>query len=68
MTTLVRNDWEIYVHEKGEWKEIFNSNSKEFWGTGDVFNPDISSELVDEPTKAYKLIINLPALGGIVLR
>ncbi len=53
---------------KRHWKEIFNSNSKEFWGTGDVYNPDIKSELVDEPTKAYKLKINLPALGGVVLR
>jgi len=68
MTTTVRNDWEIYVHDKSEWKEIFNSNSKEFWGTGDVFNPDVRCEIVDEETKAYKITINLPALGGIVLR
>jgi 1,4-alpha-glucan branching enzyme len=68
MTTLVRNDWEIFVHDKGDWAEIFNSNDKDFWGTGDVFNPNIRIELVDEPTKAYKLTINLPALGGVVLR
>ncbi len=68
MTTMVRMDWEVYVHDKGEWQEIFNSNSKEFWGTGDVFNPEIRCELVDEGTKAYRLLLNLPALGGIVLR
>ena len=68
MTPLVRNDWEIYVHDKSEWAEIFNSNNKEFWGTGDVYNPDIRTELVDEGTKAYKLTINLPALGAVVLR
>ena len=67
MTPVVRHDREIYVHDKGDWKEIFNSDSKDFWGTGDVFNPDIKVELVDEPTKAYKLTLNLPALGGLVL-
>jgi 1,4-alpha-glucan branching enzyme len=68
VTPVVRNDWEIHVHGKGKWTEIFNSNSKEFWGTGDVFNPSIQSELVDKPTKCYKIKVHLPALGAVVLR
>ncbi|MES2374812.1 MAG: 1,4-alpha-glucan branching protein GlgB [Bacteroidota bacterium] len=68
VTPVVRNDWEIYVHGKGKWAEVFNSDSKEFWGTGDVYNPEIRSELVDKPSKCYKIQVNLPALGAIVLR
>ncbi len=68
VTPVVRNNWEIYVHGKGKWAEIFNSNAKEFWGTGDVFNPDIQSELVDKPSKCYKIKVHLPALGAIVLK
>ena len=68
VTPLVRIDWEIYVHGKGKWTEIFNSDTKEFWGTGDVFNPSIPSELVDKPSKCYKIKVHLPALGAIVLR
>ncbi len=68
MTPTVHYEWEIYVHGKAEWKEIFNSNNKEFWGTGDVYNPDIKTELVDADTKAYRLKVHLPALSGIVLR
>jgi 1,4-alpha-glucan branching enzyme len=41
VTPVVRNDWEIYVHGKGKWAEVFNSDSKEFWGTGDVYNPEV---------------------------
>jgi len=68
VTPIVRHDWEIYVHGKGKWKEIFNTNSEEFWGTGDVFNPIITSELVDKPTECYKIKLQLPALGAVVLK
>lgn len=68
VTPVVRNDWEIYVHGKGKWTEIFNSDAKEFWGTGDVFNPSIPSELVDKPSGCYKIKVHLPALGAVVLR
>lgn len=68
VTPVVRNDWEVYVHGKGKWAELFNSNSSEFWGTGDVFNPSVRAELVDKPSKCYKLTMNLPALGALVLR
>jgi 1,4-alpha-glucan branching enzyme len=68
MTPVVRMDWEVHVHGKKEWNEIFNSNAKEFWGTGDVFNPEIRAEKVDDVSDWYRLKINLPALSGIVLR
>jgi len=68
MTPVVRQDWEIYVTGKLYKTELFNSDSKEFWGTGDVFNPEIRSELVDKVDKKYKLTVNLPALGGIILK
>ena len=68
VTPVVRNDWEIFVHGKGRWSEIFNSDSKEFWGTGDVFNPSIQSKLVDKSSKCYQIKVHLPALGAVVLR
>ncbi|HEY1872446.1 MAG TPA: alpha amylase C-terminal domain-containing protein, partial [Chitinophagaceae bacterium] len=68
LTTVVRNDWEIFVSEKKFTKEIFNSDNKKYWGSGNVFNPDIRSELVDEEQQLYKLTLNLPPLGGIVLK
>jgi 1,4-alpha-glucan branching enzyme len=68
MTPVVRNDWEIDVPGKKFTREIFNSDGKKYWGTGDVYNPDIRCELVDKEQKKYKLTVNLPALGGIVLK
>lgn len=68
LTPVIRNDWEVYVNDKEFTKEIFNSDDKKYWGTGDVYNPEIRSELVDEEQKLYKLILNLPPLGAIVLK
>ncbi len=67
MTPIVRENWTIYVHNKTEWKEVFNSDKKEYWGSGHVYNTDIHAELVDEPSQCFKLQINLPPLAGVVI-
>jgi 1,4-alpha-glucan branching enzyme len=67
-TPIVRMDWPIMVYNKKTWKEIFNSDSKEFWGTGDVFNPNIASKLVDKENKGYEVKIHLPALAAVVIK
>ncbi len=68
MTPVVRNDWEVYTSGKLYKEEIFNSDKKIYWGTGNVFNPEIRSELVDKDQKKYRVTVNLPPLGGIVLK
>jgi 1,4-alpha-glucan branching enzyme len=67
VTPAVRRDVDFYFIGKAKWKEIFNSDAKEFWGTGDVFNPSIPVELVDKKEKKYKVTLHLPPLAGIVL-
>ncbi len=68
-TPVVRNNWEIHLQGKYKWKEIFNSDSKNYWGTGDVFNPnEIVGEKVDKKSKWYTIKVHLPALGAVVLR
>jgi len=68
LTTVVRDNWEVFVSGKEFTAEIFNSDNKKYWGAGNVFNPDIRSELLDEEQKMYKLTLNLPPLGGIILK
>lgn len=68
LTPVVRNDWEVEVSGKVYSREIFNSDEKKYWGTGDVFNPDIRCETVDKNQKKYRLTVNLPPLAGIVLK
>jgi 1,4-alpha-glucan branching enzyme len=68
MTPVVRNNWKIYARGKESWKEIFNSDDKKYWGTGDVFNPEILTTLVDKNENIYEINLHLPPLGAVVLR
>ena len=68
MTPVVRQDWYIEVTGKSAWKEIFNTDGRDFFGTGDVSNPSVSVRLLDEETGKYALTVHLPALGGVVLK
>ena len=68
MTPVVRRDWKVYTHGKSAWNEIFNSDSKKYWGSGDVFNPSPTVKLVDKKEDVYEINVHLPALGAIVLK
>lgn len=68
MTPEVRRDWKIYTTGKPVWKEIFNSDSKKYWGTGDVYNPDPQTRLVDKNEMMYEINVHLPPLGAVVLK
>ena len=68
MTAVPRFAFEITVKNKSKWKEVFNSDSVQYWGSGNVFNPNIQVALINKEEKLYKLTINLPPLGGIILK
>lgn len=68
MTPVVRQDWIVEVSGKKYTREIFNSDNTIYWGTGNVFNPEIRCELIDEKNETYRLVVNLPPLAGIILK
>ncbi len=68
LTPIPRWDWEIEVKDKLYTKEVFNSDAKHYGGSGDVFNPKVRRKIVNRNEKNYKLIVNLPPLGGIILK
>ncbi|HVM87004.1 MAG TPA: 1,4-alpha-glucan branching protein GlgB [Puia sp.] len=68
LTPEVRMNWKVYTYGKSEWKEIFNSDDKKYWGTGNFLNPEISTYLVDKKEKMYEINLHLPPLGAIVMK
>jgi 1,4-alpha-glucan branching enzyme len=68
LTPVVRHDWKVYTHGKSQWREIFNSDDKRYWGTGNVFNPEISTRSLEKNDNMYEINVHLPPLGAIVLK
>jgi 1,4-alpha-glucan branching enzyme len=68
MTPVPRIDFPIHVHGNKPWKEIFNSDAKDFWGVGDLYNVQIPMEPQDEKGGWFKLTLQLPALSAIVIK
>jgi len=68
LTPVVRYDWKVYTYGKTQWSEIFNSDDKKYWGSGDVFNPEILTTPVNKNDNMYEINVHLPPLGAIVLK
>ena len=68
MTVQPQRGWTKQVTGKTAWKEIFNSDSKSFWGSGDYMNEIIKCTPVDKKAKLYEIKFDVPALGAIVFR
>ncbi|MBS1973310.1 MAG: 1,4-alpha-glucan branching protein GlgB, partial [Bacteroidetes bacterium] len=68
LTPEVRMNWKVYAYGKTDWKEIFNSDAKKYWGTGNYHNDEIGAHLVDKKEKMYEINLTLPPLGALVLK
>jgi len=68
LTPVPRWDWKIESSGKEYTEEVFNSDRREYGGTGDLTNPDIRGELSDEESDMWTLTVNLPPLSAIVLK
>ena len=68
MTPVSRTDFPIHVQGKKVWRQIFNTDAKEFWGVGDLSNDIISTISNTENEQWGVLTVQLPALAAIVLK
>ena len=68
MTPVPRHQFPIHVEGKTIWKEIFNSDAKAFWGSGDVYNQEIQAKSVDETNQMQVIMLELPPLAAIVFK
>jgi 1,4-alpha-glucan branching enzyme len=68
LTPVARHDWKVYASGKSTWKEIFNSDDKKYWGTGNYHNAETRVELADKKEKIYEINLHLPPLGAVVLK
>jgi len=66
LSTQTFKDWKITVKGKNQWKEIFNSNSIKYWGTGDNQNEPLRLSITDKKKKVCEIIMDIPALSAMI--
>ncbi|HEV7333804.1 MAG TPA: 1,4-alpha-glucan branching protein GlgB [Flavisolibacter sp.] len=67
LNPIPKEGWEIEV-TRPYTKEIFNSDSPAFWGTGHYMNGTVRCEMLDGDESKYRLVVNLPPLAAILLK
>ena len=67
LTPVVKNDWKIYSFGKSHWQELFNSDEVRYGGTGDTYNPEIKTTLVNKNDNEYEINLHLPPLAAVVI-
>ncbi|RYG00552.1 MAG: 1,4-alpha-glucan branching protein GlgB, partial [Chitinophagaceae bacterium] len=68
LTPVTRDNYRIGLPAAGEWKEIFNSDASQFWGSGKGNYQMLKSEKVNWHIKEDSINISLPPLGAVVFK
>ena len=68
MTPVPLNNYRIGLPKKGQLIEVFNSDNKQYFGTGDFQNKPIVSQLKLWHSRKNSVEITIPPLGMIALK
>ncbi|OAQ42412.1 glycogen-branching enzyme [Pedobacter psychrophilus] len=67
LTPVPRTNYRFGVPKNGIYKEIFNSDGHDFWGSG-IKNPDKKSEEIGSHWKSNSIEVNIPPLGMVIFK
>ena len=68
MTPVPRDNYRIGLPKSGELKEIFNTDLKKYFGSGEYKNSTISSEKQPHQFREISAEINIPPLGAVIFK
>ena len=68
MTPVIRHDFRVGVTQAGEWKEIFNSDAENLWGSGIINYNAVNSEAVNWHGRDNSINITIPPLGASIFK
>ncbi|WP_432713287.1 1,4-alpha-glucan branching protein GlgB [Pedobacter sp.] len=68
LTPVLRQNYRIGLPFKAKWKEIFNSDAKQFFGSGEVKDTPYLPEAVQCNFREFSINMSIPALGSVVLK
>ncbi len=68
MTPIPREKYRIGLPKKGKLKQIFNSDDKAYYGTGNYNNKSITTKAKECQFRKHSAEITIPPLGMVVLK
>ncbi len=68
VTPVFREHYRVGVPSKGKWKEIFNTDSVTFFGSGKLNAEDLKSDDIPWDGQKQSLLINVPPLGVTIFK
>jgi len=68
LTPIPRRGYKVGVLSPGEWKEIFNSDKTEFYGSGVINSGLLHSQPDEWHGRANSVLLDLPPMGAVVLK
>ncbi|MCD2259348.1 1,4-alpha-glucan branching protein GlgB [Psychroserpens luteolus] len=68
MTPMARESYRIGLPKKGKLKEVFNSDLKAYFGTGDFKNEVLTSDKIAWQFREHSTEITIPPLGMIAFK
>ena len=67
-TPVVRHDFKLGVPDSGAYQEIFNSDDKNYWGSGVKNEGELIADDNSVCGRPHSLTLTLPPLSTIVLK
>ena len=61
-------DYGITLSGKSVWKEIFNSDDDQFWGSGKYMNNTLTIKIKDKKTSTIEIKLAIPALSVMIFQ
>lgn len=68
LTPVYRENYRIGLPFKADWKEIFNSDAAELFGSGRIYEGIYLPEQIDCHFRVHSMCMNVPPLGAVVLK
>ncbi|GAC1587979.1 MAG: 1,4-alpha-glucan branching protein GlgB [Ginsengibacter sp.] len=65
MTPVSQNEWKITIKQKGDWVELFNSDSSEYWGSNHYINKKVTVKEIEK--ERFEITLKIPPLAAVVL-
>ncbi len=68
LTPVYRENYRVGLPFKAKWKEIFNTDAKEFFGSGKLNSKTILPEKISWHHREYSILLNIPPLAVTILK